>query len=509
MGQANSKMKRRPPSSSSHKPFVQASGQQKIQANSTISKEVISETAKTVGRFSSYLGLNKSPIYRGQMQAVLVKQMLSQLEPVDGWQSSALTELKYSLHENRYSHKWSTQIVLDSKQQIGGTHPPEIEYEALYGSGQLTMLVDTVRKLANTARIVTHASTISAQLFLAIQLELHDCLEQQERRTVREIIVESKKSVDEWRKRSKLFNYSDLTRFEQILDTPIMLLASNVCHSQEVFFFVEQHYENGLALNKLRNGCLDSATPSVLLSIPGINLAYSGFQVKFSGENMEVAKYPADVIASNLWECVLESAQLHACQVLVIPPIGLGVFGGAYARQMAEVYFRTLFKTLVLPKYRGKLTNIFYNPLRFSKEFEKYRMELPIDVRETVELFGGDVKMLAIELSKHNVKCALVNPSDADVVLGVHDVGEYYKQGHYAMEEDIGATSTAVLGSWGINDVYKNAQKITSVGAANETGSQHKGVLVKNSKMRKLCCCGAICILMCIGFILAWNVRQR
>ncbi len=49
--------------------------------------------------------------------------------------------------------------------------------------------------------------------------------------------------------------------------------------------------------------------------------------------------------------------------------------------------------------------------------------------------------------AKKGVPCALHNPSDADVVFGLYDIGEYWKKGHYVFEEHIASMSTAPLNS--------------------------------------------------------------
>lgn len=65
-----------------------------------------------------------------------------------------------------------------------------------------------------------------------------------------------------------------------------------------------------------------------------------------------------------------------------------------------------------------------------------------------------DVFILAHQLTQQGKPCAFHNPSDADVVFGIYDVGEYWKNGKgsgYVGEEHIGAMSTAPLNSRNLN----------------------------------------------------------
>lgn len=169
-----------------------------------------------------------------------------------------------------------------------------------------------------------------------------------------------------------------------------------------------------------------------------------------------------------MWQGVLHAAQEQNCKVLSLSAIGLGAFldptwDESQKKQVAELYYGELLKLLSQPEYQGKFDAIYVNPVfPFAKNALQEAQERSPQAAPIIHPFDGDVKFLAIEFAKNDIRCALLNPSDPDVMWGTNDVGEYYKKGHYAGEEDIGATSTAALGSAGISDVYRNEAKITN-----------------------------------------------
>ncbi len=73
------------------------------------------------------------------------------------------------------------------------------------------------------------------------------------------------------------------------------------------------------------------------------------------------------------------------------------------------------------------LLNIIYHPAQFRGEFDNAWNA----ANKPQNIMGAkkDVVFLADELNKKGYATALHNPSDADVVYGVYDVGEYWKSG--------------------------------------------------------------------------------
>ena len=285
-------------------------------------------------------------------------------------------------------------------------------------------------------------------------------------------ILKNSNHLEQWRKSWQKLGFQSLEHFEMISQLPIMLISSNICHSQKVQFFVEEYNYSGYACNKIRNDDLDQAPPSVVISIPGINFKYSPLQPSKLIENGI-----AELCISNMWENILESAMIQGCKNISIPPIGLGAFlplDQTDASNIADLYFKTLFKLLSDPKYHGKFDGIFYNAYPFNKQCQKMLMQYKDSIDCPVKVHSKDAKFLATNLSEAGYMCAVVNPSDMDVVLGLHDVGEYYKNGDYAMEEDIASTSTAFIGSTGISDVYKDKNRIQN------SSSNINSITVKN-----------------------------
>ena len=422
---------------------------EKIQSNTT------ELTIPQVGNFCNYRGKDGRFIYENGMQGILAKQMLSQLYPAPGWLRSKLTLFSIPMKDQN-----NDDIVkIDSGQKIiGSSGNFQTTYEAIFGSGKLTIKKSTLKNLSDSARIMVSSKVLNPALFLKIQMELYEILDPRETRTLEQILIDSEK-LSEWKEEFKDFN-----NFEMTLKIPLMILACNICHSEEVLFFVEGFYKNNYVYNQIRTGNLDKETPCVLLSIPGINVAYSGLPLKFYKDDIQIMNISIREIIRNLWECVLESAKLHSCKIIAMPPIGLGLFAQSRGNQMARLYFQTLFQVLSVSNYCQDFDKIFFNPGIFCAEFQEDLLNYPdILGNDKIRLFDGDVKFLAIEFAKMGKKCGILNPSDSDVTWGIYDVGEYYKTAGKAAEEDFSATSTAWVGSKGISDVYTNISKIKSV----------------------------------------------
>jgi hypothetical protein len=423
----------------------------------------ITAISDTIGSFSNYSGL-QGKIYGGVIQAVLAKQLIRQLQGAPGWSESEITTLNQPLSAQVGPNE--SPITIGASQIASENSDPKSDinkrisegFKKAFGETTVTLSKATIKKLSDSAKIVVNSKNFPKELFIKIQRELVDSIIPGDKRTLKEILIfkGGDALVTEWVSQWQTLGFKSEADFAKALDTPMIFLASSVCHSQEIHFFVEQQVrvEDNAALNKLRTGSLDNATPNVLLSIPGINVAYSGRAPDEQTRGLVI----------NMWESLLDSAVLQNCRHLAMPAIGLGAFAGKYGTVMAKIYYETLSQLLNSDKYKGKFDNIFVNTRGrerdFSSEFEAiFKPGEPIGGCK-VQNFKKDVKFLAIELAKAGYRCALVNPSDADVVLGKYDVGEYFKNGNYVAEEDFSATSTAVVGSKGICDVYINPTRI-------------------------------------------------
>lgn len=403
--------------------------------------------AARIGKFSNYAGLDGNPIRYNARQAYLAKQMLQQLSPASDWKSSAVTKLTTSLADQ------PNKVI-----QIKAT---DDDSKAAFGGGEVSVSVSTLQELSDSAEIITASSLLPAPLFLKVQQELRDNIDPQEKRSLKELLIDK---YETWKQDYQRLGFKTVAEFERSANIPLNMLAMNVCHSQKTHFFVEQELSsNGNAVNKLRSINLDTATPTVLLSTPGLNLAYGGSQALSSLTNGT-----AELLITNMWESVLASAINQNCNNLAFSAIGLGAFLPSTMTQIqksevASLYYKTLLEKLSQPEFKGKFDSIHINPVfDFAKAALAEQKQHHPEAASIVHQFDGDVKFLAIEFSKENIRCGLLNPSDPDVMWGKYDVGEYYKNGDYVGEEDLVATSTASLGSIGISDVYTNPNKIKS-----------------------------------------------
>ncbi|MBS0286289.1 MAG: hypothetical protein JSR17_03285 [Proteobacteria bacterium] len=406
------------------------------------------DIAKNVGTFSRYIGLDGAPIFNNrQRQAYLAKQLMRQLSPAPGWETSQVTQLSQPL-----AAQPNRQLIIQATDQ---------DSVAAFGQGRAAISIDTLKKLQDTAFIMTSQSLLPKELYLVLQTQLYDAITHEERRTLGQIFGSY---YGQWRMQYQQLGFKTAEEFDKIANIPLNLLTVGVCHSQEVHFFVEQQLlQDGRAVNKLREVNLDSATPTVLLSCPGINFAYGGAITE-----QYLADGTAKMLIENMWQGVLSSAVKQNCTHLALPAIGLGAFLPASWSQekkakVASLYFDTLLQLLAKPEFQGKFEAIHINPVF---DFAQQALQKAMHQQPTVtnvHPFGGDVKFLAVELSKNGMRCGLLNPSSPDVMLGKYDVGQYYKNGGYVGEEDFSATSTSFMGSKGVNKVYTDPQRIQSV----------------------------------------------
>lgn len=506
-------------------------------AESTINIKEI-EFTLTVGHPAECRGMDGKKISEGLLQGILAKQMLSQLSPASGWMKSDLTKLKIPLSEqldeeivnissnsaypiNDFSNNFMAQDIASHivrKEPEIKDDPAELdrriaeelkligipvdlmtkeEYESSFGDGVCRISKKELKRLAESAYIVTNSDMVTPELFIQIQRVLNDInlsghsyLLHQEKRTLREILKESSIDIEntdqypKWHWRS--LDYSSKEKLDQILNTSMMWLSSNICHSQEVHFFVEQdESENSLTCNKLRNVILDNESPNILLSIPEIklNLKSSDLNVNIirtndgEADNNKILDLQlkndhdtnfisAKKLAINRWTSVLDSAIVHNCRNIVMQIIELEDFVDYDVYPLKEIMmtisFESLLELLEDRKYGTKFDNILFNPNTKHKMTQKIFHKLLLKYQDQIQKNGCylkeiiyDVKMTAIEFAKQGIRCAILTDSNIDFILGKNDIGNKYKYSiNYSLEEDIAATSTACIGSRGIQSKH-------------------------------------------------------
>lgn len=208
-------------------------------------------------------------------------------------------------------------------------------------------------------------------------------------------------------------------------------LATQVCHVQKVDLLVgHQVNEKNEAIACPIKGSIEKGAPAILLiSAPALNFSY-GAADKF---DTTMPQY-----VEGMFRNIFNAAVSEGYHYIALPAAGLGEFEGD-----PNLYFNALAE---VAKQFPSL-NIIYHPARFGEKFEEImKIKNPKNIIRATK----DVIYLADELTKNGYPCALHNPSDADVVYGVNDVGQYWKAGKgsdYVGEEHIGAITTAPLNS--------------------------------------------------------------
>lgn len=216
-------------------------------------------------------------------------------------------------------------------------------------------------------------------------------------------------------------------------------LAVGLCHVQEIDLLVEQVVnQKGQAIAHFRQREIKVDDPAILLlSSPALNFGGNGYGLAKDLPDSDVHEY-LEGMYRNLFDAALQEGRTY----VTLPAAGLGVFEGD-----PDTYFTALMK---IAKEYPEL-NIIYHPAQFVKAFDQAleKAQLPNIVKAT-----KDVLFIADALTRAGYPCAMHNPSDADVVYGVYDVGEYWKSGKgngYVGEEHIGAMTTAPINSLKLN----------------------------------------------------------
>ena len=219
-------------------------------------------------------------------------------------------------------------------------------------------------------------------------------------------------------------------------------MAAGVCHVQEIDLLVEQIVDSdGEAVCAPRKGVIDENAPALLLlSSPALNFSYG------TGNSLNETQKAAFI--AGMFRNLFNATVSEGRQYIAMPAAGLGVFGGD-----PELYFS---KLMEVAKEFPEL-NIIYHPAANGAVFDK---QLKLANPANVVRAHKDVMFIANELTQQGYPCAFHNPSDADVVYGLYDVGEYWKFGTgsgYVGEEHIGAMTTAPLNSRLLNpSAYQN-----------------------------------------------------
>lgn len=410
------------------------------------------EITSQVGTFSNYRGLSGDGLGdQGLLQAFPAKTMLEQFIPDF---DENFEDQKRLVTFDLFSQDDSKMIKIDTRNpndsRLGRTRFLSQIQEA-YGKACATISVRRLKELSRSTQIVVHPFCMPMPFFQRIQSnDFYSKMTAQEKRSF--IEIEYGKGA------KKIFAQPGVPIPDQIpglfnraMRTPLINLSPNICASMEVVFFVEQFRDpkSGKAFVKLRNGDLSRATPVTLLAVPGLNLSYGKCR---NGRIYDGAKTDiTEITIENMWTVCLESMKRRGIKYAFFPAIGLGAFApDGQESKIAQIYFEKLAK-LLSGRYRGCFDGIFFNPKKLnSKLLDRIILKYQQSLDGVLIKYDRDVMFAAIEVSKHGIVCALLDPSDADVVWGLYHPGEYFLFGDYVGEEHIGATSTACLSSRGV-----------------------------------------------------------
>lgn len=221
-------------------------------------------------------------------------------------------------------------------------------------------------------------------------------------------------------------------------------MAVGVCHVQEIDLLAEPIITaDGRGILDQRIGKIDVNDPAILLlSTPALNMG--------GGTGNRLTKDQQVQYIESMYRNLFHAAISEGREYIALPAAGLGVFGGD-----PKTYFSSLMN---VAKEFPEL-NIIYNSgnPKNAPIFDELLLESKLT---NIVRTDKDVLFIAHELTKQNILCSFHNPSDADVVLKINDVGQYWKFGKgagYVGEEHVGAMSSAPLNSFQLNPkAYQN-----------------------------------------------------
>ena len=232
-----------------------------------------------------------------------------------------------------------------------------------------------------------------------------------------------------------------------------------VCHAQRVDMLVDYKTNSeGLAVAAPKKGTIGRDDSAILmLSAPALN--FNDGLISKPGNPDERVQYG---VASELtleqrksytlgmYRLLFSIAVDNGCTHICMPAAGVGIFLGD-----PNLYFPLLMQAA---KEFPEL-NIIYHP-GHPKNNTAFQKALAESKADNVVQATKDVFAIAEALRQKGVNVALHNPSDADVVYGVYDVGEYWKTARtlgtgFAGEENAACVTSCVIGSRGLNpDAY-------------------------------------------------------
>jgi hypothetical protein len=188
-----------------------------------------------------------------------------------------------------------------------------------------------------------------------------------------------------------------------------------------------------------------------LISAAGMNFGYG----KNKNILLNILKNKPKLIKKhlyNLWNLIFTACLKNDIYSIVLPSIGLGVFSpkDEYLRNiLLKIYFESLCEVIFLFKEKYKF-NIFISANKediktfLEKEINKFKLQ------EIVNPVSCNIFVLARNIGENSFKCALINPSDEEVLSGNADIGMFYKHGindGYVGEEHIATIFSASINS--------------------------------------------------------------
>lgn len=222
------------------------------------------------------------------------------------------------------------------------------------------------------------------------------------------------------------------------------MYACQICHSARLPVLTNPYNSSGSAHQQLSDINLDEAPEIVLINTPGANFAYGkGFKETFlDNGSLKVAEF--ENFLNGLWTNVIFSAIEQNATDLSLLPIGLGAFlKGLSPETNLEIqksYLRSLKAILEDPNIKPKLEDQFKDGIYFTLgPIAKTTADEIFEDSDFVHFHDRDALNLSQEISADpDHCCAILNPSDGDVMFGIYNVGEYWQTSYKGTLSHVG-----------------------------------------------------------------------
>lgn len=211
---------------------------------------------------------------------------------------------------------------------------------------------------------------------------------------------------------------------------PFLLHACMVSHSIRLPSLTQPYLNGNLAHQQLISTNLDHSNELILISSSGINLSVPICYKYFFDTSGGFADGAFRNLATEMWKTIIFSCMQQKATDLSLLAIGLGAFISRvrpeYRPAIRTIYLETLKSVIDNDTVRDHFKHgIFFarGPIPDDEMKAVFK-----DCKTKVHIHEADAANLAQHISAEEGRCcALLNPSDPDVIFGRCNIGEHWQ----------------------------------------------------------------------------------